>query len=125
MMDSLCLCQFVWGPAWQLYGPDDLVLFCKYGAGWETSIAELQEIGERRINMMRLYNAREGFGREHDVLPDRMFIPIPDGPNAGVGITKEAFEAALNDYYAFAGWDPQTGIPTQETKKRLGLEWIL
>lgn len=124
MMDSLCLCQFVWGPAWQLYGPDDLVRFCNYGAGWETSIAELQEIGERRINMMRLYNAREGFGREHDVLPDRMFLPIPDGPNAGVGITKEAFEAALNDYYNFAGWDPQTGIPTEETKKRLGLEWI-
>lgn len=124
MLDSLCLCQFVWGPAWQLYGPSDLLLFCKYGAGWDASIAELQEVGERRINMMRLFNAREGFGRKQDILPDRMFIPIPDGPNAGVGINKEDFEKALDAYYDYAGWDKKTGVPTKETVKRLDLEWV-
>ena len=124
MMDSLCLCQFVWGPAWQLYGPSDLVLFCKYAAGWETSIKELQEIGERRINMMRLFNAREGFGRKQDTLPERMFIEMPDGPNAGVGIKRYEFEKALDSYYEMAGWDKETGIPLKETNIRLGLDWI-
>lgn len=124
MMDSLCLCQFVWGPAWQLYGPSDLILFCKYGVGWETTIKELQEIGERRINMMRLFNAREGFGRKQDTLPERMFIQMPDGPNAGVGIKKLEFEKALDSYYEMAGWDKETGIPLQGTNVRLGLDWI-
>lgn len=125
MMDSLCLCQFAWGPAWQLYGPNELVDFCKYGADWDTSIRELQEVGERRINMMRYFNAREGYSRVDDTLPERMFIPMPDGPNAGVKITRDDFELALDDYYELAGWDLETGNPTEETLKRLGLEWIL
>lgn len=125
MMDTLCLCQFAWGPAWQLYGPEELVSLCSYGIGWDTSIKELQEIGERRINMMRCFNAREGFTKKDDKLPERMFMPLPDGPNAGTRINKEDFEIALNHYYELAGWDKETGNPTEETIKRLGLEWVL
>ena len=124
MLDSLCLCQFAFGPAWQLYGPDDLLKFCKYGAGWETTVEGLLEVGERRINMMRLFNAREGFTRADDKVPDRMFIPIPDGPNAGVKVDKADFEKALDTYYDLAGWDKITGLPTIETITKLGLEWI-
>lgn len=125
MLDTLCLCQFVWGPAWQLYGPAELVDFCKYGIGWDTSIRELQEIGERRINMMRCFNAREGFTKKDDALPERLFIPMPDGPNAGAKINKEDFEIALAYYYELAGWGKETGNPTEETMKRLDLEWAL
>jgi len=124
-LDSLCLCQFAWGPSWQLYGPAELIEFCKYGVGWETSIKELQEIGERRINMMRVFNTKLGFDRSNDCLPPKAFLKIPCGPNAGVGITKENFEKALNAYYEFAGWDKETGIPTEATLKRLGLEWLI
>ena len=124
MMDTLCLCQFAWGPAWQLYGPNELVEYCKYGIGWETSIEEHQEIGERRINMMRMFNVREGFSRKEDTVPPKAFLPMPGGPNAGVGITREAFEKALDDYYDLAGWDRATTAPKPETVKRLGLEWI-
>ncbi len=123
-LDTLCLCQFVWGPSWQLYGPAELVEFCKYGAGWDTSIKELQEIGERRINMMRMFNVKLGYTRKDDCLPPKAFINIPNGPNAGVGITKEDFEKALDAYYEYAGWDKNTGIPSPETLDRLGLEWL-
>lgn len=122
MMDTLCLCQFAWGPAWQLYGPEELVTFCKAGIGWDTSIEELQEIGERRINMMRLFNAKAGFTKAEDTLPDKAFLPIPEGPGAGTKITREDFEVARDAYYAFAGWDKETGNPTPETLKRIGLE---
>ncbi len=123
-LDTLCLCQFVWGPSWQLYGPEELVEFCKYAVGWDTSIQELQEIGERRINMMRMFNVKLGFSRKDDILPPKAFLPMPSGPNEGVGITREDFEKALDAYYEFAGWDKETGIPTPETLKRLGLEWL-
>lgn len=125
MMDTLMLCQFVWGPAWQLYGPADVLDFCKYGTGWDVTIEELQEIGERRLNMMRMFNIKEGFDREDDALPPKAFLPIKSGPNEGTRITEEDFETALDEYYDLAGWDKDTASPSQETIKRLGLEWIL
>lgn len=125
MMDTLMLCQFVWGPAWQLYGPTDLLKFCKYGIGWDATIEELQEIGERRLNMMRMFNVREGFSRKDDVLPSKAFLPMKSGPNKGVHIKKEDFKTALDAYYDLAGWDKDTASPNEKTIKRLGLEWIL
>lgn len=124
MLDTLCLCQFAWGPAWQLYGPEELVEFCKYGAGWEATIGELQEVGERRINMMKLFNAKLGFTRADDILPKKAFLPITYGEGEVAQISREGFEKGLDQYYEMAGWDKETGIPTPETVKRLGLDWI-
>ncbi|MDD3890529.1 MAG: aldehyde ferredoxin oxidoreductase C-terminal domain-containing protein, partial [Syntrophomonadaceae bacterium] len=125
ILDTLCLCQFVWGPAWELYGPDDIIKLCKYGIGWETSLFELMRVGERRINMMRYFNAREGFTRSDDSLPERLFDPMPDGPSKGITLDKEEFEQALNTYYQFAGWDVKTGNPTETNLRKLSLDWVV
>ncbi len=125
LADSLCLCQFVWGPCWQLYGPSDLVDLCRSGLGWETSLYELMLVGERRINMMRFFNSREGFTREDDTLPERLFSPLPDGPSEGVALSKKDFESAKDLYYQFAGWDRKTGNPNDSTFKKLSLDWLL
>lgn len=125
ILDTLCLCQFAWGPAWQLYGPPDLVDLCKYGLGWETSLFELMTIGERRINMMRYFNAREGFTKKDDTLPERIFTPLPEGPSKGIHVDKTTFEKAKESYYQFAGWDAKTGNPTEATLRRLSLEWLI
>ncbi len=122
-LDTLCLCQFVWGPAWQLYGPEDLVKYCKYACDWDTNIEELQEIGERRINMMRMFNVKNGMNRKEDCLPKKAYLPITYGEGEVAQITEEGFEKALDAYYEFAGWD-QNGVPKPETLKRLGLDWI-
>lgn len=123
MMDTLCLCQFVWGPSWQLFGPSDIVTLCRYGIGWETSLYELMLVGERRVNMMRAFNAREGFTKRDDTLPKRFFEPLPEGPSKGVCLSEMRFEEARNLYYAFAGCD-QTGHPTPERLKMLSLGWL-
>ena len=123
MLDTLCLCQFAWGPAWQLYGPEDLISFCKYAAGWDTSVEELQEIGERRLVMMRMFNAKIGFDRKDDTAPAKAFLPITDTAGNINQLTAEDFEAALDSYYKYAGWDIKTGIPEKTTLERLGLEW--
>ena len=98
--------------------------FCKYGIGWETSIAELQEIGERRINMMRLFNQKLGFSRKDDTLPKKAFLPVELEDGEVAQITPEQFEHTLTTYYEYAGWDAETGNPTQETIERLGLGWV-
>ena len=124
-LDTAALCQFVWGPAWTLYGPQETVDFVRSATGWEDfSLDELLEIGERRLNMLRALNARLGIGRAADRLPQKFFQPLTGGgPTDGVALTHEEVEGALQEYYAQAGWDQATGIPKPETLKRLGLEW--
>jgi len=125
VLDTLCLCQFVWGPSWELYGPQELIKLCKDGVGWETTMAELMKVGERRINMMRWFNAQNGFTKAQDKLPERIFEPMPEGPSEGRQLDKDEFYDAVNRYYAFAGWDTESGNPTEINLRRLSLGWLL
>ncbi len=124
-LDTLGLCQFVWGPSWQLYGPAETVELVRYGTGWDATMQELLQMGERRIQLMRAFNARERIGKSADVLPKKLFEPLGGkGPTAGVALTTEEFEHARDTYYELAGCDPATGYPTRSRLADLGLEWV-
>ncbi len=124
-MDSANLCQLCWGASWTLYGPQDMVKLVQAVTGWDVSIDELQEIGERRLVMMKLFNDREGFEAKDDALPEKFFNqPLKGGPSDGVVVDQEEFNAALSEYYRQCGWDETSGRPTQATLNRLGLEQI-
>jgi aldehyde:ferredoxin oxidoreductase len=125
MMDALDLCQFVYGPAWCLFGPVETVAMVKAVTGWNVTLEELLEVGLRRINLMRTFNAREGFTRKEDALPEKFFKPLGGtGPTAGVAVGHEEFENALNLYYQMHNWN-ENGIPTQISLKKSGLEWAI
>ena len=51
LLDSVSVCQFVFGPAWQLYGPDHLQQAIAAVVGWEMSVDELLEVGARKVAM--------------------------------------------------------------------------
>jgi len=123
-MDSLNLCQFVFGPAWQLYGPNDIVELVQAVTGWEDfSYSDIENVGERRINMMRMFNAREGFDRQQDLIPKKLFKPLKGGTSDGWKLDKDEVEGALDTYFELSGWDVKTGIPTSEKLEELGLAW--
>ena len=123
-MDTADLCQFVYGPSWQLLGPTEMTELMRAVTGWGMTVDDMQRIGERRLNLMRAFNAREGAGRERDMLPRRLFDqPLKGGPSDGVFIARGELEAGLNDYYELAGWDKVTGMPTQSKLEELGLGW--
>lgn len=93
--------------------------------GWDLDMQELLEIGERRVNMMRMFNLREGLGRDADRLPEKFFAKaLKGGPTEGWKIDREVFENALTDYYMQSGWEEQTGVPKREILERLDLAWI-
>ena len=124
-LDTLGLCQFVLGPTWQLYGPAETVELLRYGTGWDATLEELIAVGERRIHLLRAFNAREGIGKAADVLPKRLFEPLAGtGPTAGVALGAEEFERARESYYRLAGCDPATGYPTGARLGALGLDWL-
>jgi aldehyde:ferredoxin oxidoreductase len=123
MMDSAELCQFVYGPTWTLYGPAETVQMINSVTGWNMTVDELLEIGARRLNLFRVFNAREGFGRKDDKLPKRFFKPLKGiGPTAGFALTQEEIDTAIDEYYKLAGWT-EDGVPTPETLKQHDIEW--
>jgi aldehyde:ferredoxin oxidoreductase len=124
LLDTLCLCMFVWGPG-NLYNYRQLEDLLRYSTGWDCSFWELMKAGERRVNMMRQLNARRGFTRADDKLPARIFEPLPDGPAKGRCMKTDEFEQMLDQYYDLMGWDRATGNPTSGKLAELGLEWTI
>jgi aldehyde:ferredoxin oxidoreductase len=123
MMDTLTVCQFVYGPTWCLYGPKETALMVKAVTGWDVTVEELMTVGKRRINLLRTFNAREGFSRKHDQLPPRLHQALTGtGPTSGMAASVEELDLALDEYYKLAGFT-NDGVPTKETLKNLDIEW--
>jgi aldehyde:ferredoxin oxidoreductase len=121
-LDTYCLCQFVWGPSWQLYGPQDVAALLRAATGWDVTLEEVMQVGERRLNLMRQFNAREGFTRAADVLPKKLTRALQgQGPTAGVACSPEDLEVWKDIYYALAGWDKASGNPSTEKLAALGI----
>jgi len=93
------------------------------GSGIETSVEELLGHAKQLRTAERAYEAIEGMTSEHDTLPKAFFNnPIKKGLWKGAVLEPEPFEEMKRRYYSLRGWDPGTGIPTEDTLKRLGLE---
>jgi aldehyde:ferredoxin oxidoreductase len=124
-LDTYNLCQFVFGASWQLYGPSETVELIRAATGWDVTIDEVMQVGERRLNLMRAFNAREGLDRTADTLPKKFFRPLAGGPTDGVALTEAEMEQAKQQYYELAGWDPASGTPTQAKLAELAIDWVM
>ena len=83
---------------------------------------ELMKIGERVINLQRMFNLREGFSRKDDLIPERVkkvpsFGIYKDEDRCGIS----DYEAMLDEYYDARGWDLKTGAPSKEKLDELGI----
>jgi aldehyde:ferredoxin oxidoreductase len=121
--DSACVCQFVFGPSFQLYGPSQLVDAIQAATGWEFTLWELMKAGERRLNLMRSFNVREGVGAERDTVAEKLRAPLRGGPTDGISVSDVQLEEAKALYYAMAGWD-EHGRPRRSKLVELGLDWV-
>ena len=76
-------------------------------------------MGERIVNLERMFNAREGFDRKDDAFPARLTTEsLADGPSAGHVFETEPL---LREYYEARGWDVATGVPTKAKLQELDL----
>ena len=97
--------------------------------GIESTPTELMQAAERAWNLSKLLNVRAGFSRKDDEVPAAWFKPLrakgADYPMTDYyktrTLTKQDVEGFLDDYYDERGWDIETGIPTLEKLKELGL----
>jgi len=124
MMDALGLCVFGFAPR----GPmplEKLEQCIRAVTGWNSSLYELMQAGERGSLLARAFNFREGFSVKDDRLPLRLFEPKPSGPEAGKQIfTEEDFNGAVKLFYEISGCDSETGRPLRGKLMELDLEWV-
>jgi aldehyde:ferredoxin oxidoreductase len=116
--DSLEICKFIVRTA--LLRPVWMVRYLQAVTGWDIAEDELMTIGERIVNVERLFNIRQGLTRKDDTLSERFLKePIPSGPAKGRVLD---LEPMLDEYYKARRWDAETGRPTQAVLERLGLK---
>jgi aldehyde:ferredoxin oxidoreductase len=117
--DLLGTCKWLTG----IFTPSHLADLFSAGSGIQTTLEDILHYAKRMRTMERAYEASEGMTSMLDTLPKSFFNnPIKSGVWKGAVLEPEPFEEMKRRYYALRGWDPHTGIPTEETLKRLGLE---
>jgi aldehyde:ferredoxin oxidoreductase len=114
VLDSLVFCQF---PNITF---DQTIELLKGVTGWDTGIPEILKIGERTLNLMRLFNLREGMTIADDMMPDRFFQPTREGVLANLEDRRPEYEKARSYYYTLMGWD-KNGVPLPEKIAELGI----
>jgi aldehyde:ferredoxin oxidoreductase len=119
--DSLVLCRFTSERGFGLFVGEPYAAMVRAVTGWSVDVEELERVGERIINLERLFNVREGVRRAQDVLPWKvMHEPIPEGPSAGAYCPPEELSGMLDAYYDLRGWSTD-GVPTPVRLATLGL----
>jgi len=116
--DSMSVCKFA------LFGlneklSEQFLDWFKSAIGWDMTVAEWLETGERIFNLKRMYLNKCGISSKDDRLPPRMSKRRGSG-SAADNIPDVA--GMLDRYYEKRGWN-MYGVPTAETLKRLKLEW--
>lgn len=124
LYNSLGICNFAAAP-YSIYTFSMITALVEAVTGWNTSLFELLEVGERAATMARMFNVREGIPAAADSLPDRFFEPLHEGESDEKRLDKKEFSENLRLYYGAMGWDPETAIPTDGRLAYLRLDWLI
>ncbi len=111
--DSAVVCNF--------HQPSKVSEIAKYvslSSGFEYTPRKLMQAGERIFNLKRVISCKLGITREDDRLPKHVLKVMTSGKTAGL---KLDMEKHLKEYYKYRSWDWQTGHPTEEKLKELGI----
>ncbi len=117
--DCALICQFY------CYDYGQLADVLSGVSGVEYSIHDMLAVGARAQTLARLFNLREGFTTDDDRLPRRVMEAFDSGPIEGSGISDQDFAWFKHRFYEWMQWDRETGAPTDECLRQLGLDRLL
>jgi len=122
IIDSVGICKFgtLFPPA--LYW-EPIAAALALITGMEMTVPKLKTIGERIVNLQRMYNVRQGITRKDDQQPRRLLEEkSPSGRAKGQVVY---LDKMLDEYYQLRGWDKMSGLPTEQKLNDLGLEYTI
>ena len=94
--------------------------FIRLATGMKMDFGRFTQAGERGYTLERLFNLREGIGKDKDWLAKRFTdVPLEKGNEK----SKVPLAQMLPRYYKLRGWD-ENGMPTQKTLNKLDLDFV-
>jgi aldehyde:ferredoxin oxidoreductase len=121
--DTLTLCVLTFAPV-RSFTMKMLIDMMDAITGWENSLWEVMKVGERRTNLARVFNYREGLRRKDDKLPDRMFEPLKKRELEDIQLDRKEFDDAIDLYYEMMNWDEE-GRPRKAKLIELDVAWAI
>ena len=123
IIDSYIICKFTRG----IYENDaEMAKVYELVTGIPVTDAFMKQRADAIVTLSKCFNIREGCTRDDDHPPERFFKEAhTKGPAKGVVLKEEGYQTILSGYYEARGWDKETGIPTNETLKKLGLDFVI
>jgi aldehyde:ferredoxin oxidoreductase len=88
------------------------------------TLSGLVQKGKRIVNILRVFNIKNGLTRDMDAPSTRYGSAPVEGPAKGISLSKN-WNVIQEIYYRSMGWDPKTGKPTPETLSELGLSDLI
>jgi aldehyde:ferredoxin oxidoreductase len=118
VMDSLILCKFLRGVFEEPF-PEWARLLSAV-TGWDVDAEELEATARRIVLAKRAFNAREGWTRAQDTLPERFLSePLPIASGREATLTRERLDGMIAGYYAARGLDPEGLLGRAQTEDLL------
>jgi len=110
---SLIICSFA-NP------PSEMILeIVNKATGLNLSMTDFKKLGERNYMIKRLFNLKMGLTAADDRLPKIVLDPVNEGGSAG---KTPNFQQLKTAYYEFRQFDKESGYPSQDKLKELGLD---
>lgn len=105
-------------------GPLPTVAYLNAVTGWDLSPDAYLQTGERILSLRKAFNVREGLTVSAHHLSERAkgHPPLDKGPLKGVSLDMESLRA---QFFQAAGWDLETGGPTPDRMKALGIDHFM
>ena len=125
LLDMMGICSRP--PLARLYSLSSITELYYLVTGINLKPTELLLAAERCVNLLKLFNIRQGANRKDDYLPERYYTEpfLLLGEETWLKdyyhtkrLNKEDIEMLLDDYYEERGWD-KNGIPTENTLTQL------
>jgi aldehyde:ferredoxin oxidoreductase len=106
-----------------MLGVDNIPVFewLNAATGWHMTPEEYMTAGRRIQTIRQLFNVREGIDLHSLTISPRAagHPPLQRGANRGRSIP---LTALMHDYWERIGWGADTGVPTAQTLRELGIE---
>jgi len=120
LIDSLVLCKFLRGVFGDLEAESAELLHAVTGLEFDADT--LRSVARRIVELRKVFNVREGWMPDDDVLPERILSePIVGGPVAGARLDRERLAAMVRAYNRERGWSDD-GYPLATTRGDLYID---
>ena len=114
VIDAMGVCIF------NPFSLDDIEAMYRLATGRNVTKNDLVKVSVRIDTIARIWHVLMGYTDPWAEVPRKM-IEDPNGPK----FSREEIIEGVREFYRIRGWDVETGLPSREYLRSLGLDWMI